>query len=122
MNPATPAPTDYHQETRTASWITDGILVQIVSGKHSGITGKCTGVEGGRGTIQLSSGELVTLSEDSLQPVVPQKRDGFKVLKGEYRGNIGHLLSIDGDEGVVKIEGNDEILMLHLDSLCKLAQ
>jgi transcription elongation factor SPT5 len=122
MNPAAPTPTEYHQESRSVSWITDGILVEITNGKYKGQSGSCKIVENGRASIHLTNGDAVMLGEDSLKPVVPQKRDGFKVLKGEYRGNIGHLLSIDGDEGVVKIEGNDEILMLHLDSLAKLAQ
>jgi transcription elongation factor SPT5 len=120
MNPTTPAATDYLKEESRSSWITDGILVKIVSGKYSGQIGSCTMVDGAKGTISLSNGETSILMEDQLKPVLPQKRDSFKVLSGEYRGNIGNLLSIDGDEGVVKIEGNDEILMLQLNTLAKI--
>ena len=44
------------------------------------------------------------------------------MIAGENRGKIGNLLSIDGHEGVVKIDENDEILMMNLDTLAKIAE
>lgn len=44
----------------------------------------------------------------------------IKVIVGDDRETTGHLLSIDGLEGVVKTDSND-IKLYHLSHLCKLS-
>ncbi|KAJ3361314.1 transcription elongation factor spt5 [Kappamyces sp. JEL0680] len=124
--PATPAATGSYGSSQGA-WVTADIEVRVESnrrfssGRVDGQVGVVKAVEGIRAQIYLASGETIHITEELLVPVVPQKKDAFKVLKGEDRGKIGTLLSIDGHEGVVKLEGVDDILMMNLDTLAKLA-
>lgn len=110
-------------EPKPTSKFMPGILVKVIAGR---------GFEGGQYdaqiaklvsidplNIELPNGELIEAEEEYLGPVSPQKRDQFMILSGEGRGKVGVLLSIDGQEGVVKVEGNDEILMMNLDTLAK---
>lgn len=134
-HPQTPAggmgSNDYgraRDSTGKGSWITVDIEVRVSSnrrfssGKLDGQDGVIKQVDGNRAQIHLlSTGESILIAEEFLVPVAPQKKDSFKVLSGEDRGKIGTLLSIDGHEGVVKIEGVDDILMMNLDTLAKLA-
>ena len=131
-NPQTPAggSGDYGRASEPVgrgSWIAINIEVSVNSqrrfsaGKLDGQEGVVKVVEGNRAQIQLlSTGETVTITEEFLKPVAPSKKDMFKVLSGEDRGKIGTLLSIDGHEGVVKIDGVDDILMMNMDTLAKL--
>ncbi|KAJ3277095.1 transcription elongation factor spt5 [Terramyces sp. JEL0728] len=136
VNPATPMPAggmDYNDDeddgANANSWLTTDIDIQIISkagrkfsgGAHDSRIGKCTAVHGGRATIALDSGDTVTVPEEFLAPVVPQKKENFKILSGENKGRIGLLLSIDGQEGVVRIDGGDEILMENMDNLARLS-
>lgn len=61
----------------------------------------------------------VNLECDQLEPVVPKRGDHVKVIVGEDREAVGVLLSIDNQEGVVKIN-NEEVKMLQLRFLCKM--
>ena len=61
----------------------------------------------------------VNLQCDQLEPVVPSRGDRVKVILGEDREACGVLLSIDNQEGVVKIN-NEEVKMLQLRFLCKM--
>ena len=45
----------------------------------------------------------------------------IKVIKGEFRDVVGQLLSIDGNEGVVKTD-RDEIKLYNLNLLCQMPQ
>lgn len=62
---------------------------------------------------------VVNLVCEELEPVVPSRGDRVKVLIGEDREAVGMLLSIDNQEGVVKLD-KDEVKMLHLRFLCKM--
>ena len=61
----------------------------------------------------------VNLEWDQLEPVIPKRGDRVKVIVGEDREAVGVLLSIDNQEGVVKIN-NEEVKMLQLRFLCKM--
>lgn len=61
---------------------------------------------------------VVNIMSDHLDPVPPQRGDAFKVIIGEERESTGELLSIDQQEGVVKI--NNDIDMISLVNLCKM--
>lgn len=62
---------------------------------------------------------VVNLVCEELEPVVPSRGDRVKVIIGEDREAVGTLLSIDNQEGVVKLN-KDEVKMLHLRFLCKM--
>ncbi|KAI8894347.1 hypothetical protein BC833DRAFT_605194 [Globomyces pollinis-pini] len=133
--PSTPAANqDYYNHQATVSqtgknWITSNIQVVVISsskgnfagGKYDNQTGSCTSVSDNKATISFSNGDNAVIPQDFLKPIAPQKKEQFKVIKGEGRGKVGHLLSIDGQEGVVRIDGNEDILMMNLDCLAKLS-
>jgi transcription elongation factor SPT5 len=62
---------------------------------------------------------VVNVLSEQLEPVVPQRGDQVKVILGEDREAVGTLLSIDNNEGVVKL-GPDDVKMLQLRFLCKM--
>ncbi|KAJ1328464.1 hypothetical protein BSLG_010196 [Batrachochytrium salamandrivorans] len=65
-------------------------------------------------------GEILSnVPDECLQPLQPEKKEPFKVLMGEYRDYTGVLLSIDADEGVVRLDGRSDILMMNMSSLAK---
>ena len=106
--------------------MTINILVVIQPGfsdrKYDNQTATCTDVEKHMAILQLPTGETIRIPDSHLKAVIPEKKDRFKIISGENRGKSGNLLSIDGHEGVVKIDENDEILMMNLDSLAKIAE
>lgn len=62
----------------------------------------------------------VSIAADHLQPVQPSRGDRVKVIMGDDRDSTGSLLSIDSQEGVVKLDQNGDVKMLQLKYLCKL--
>lgn len=60
----------------------------------------------------------VSINCDQLEPVIPAWPNPVKVVLGEDKERTGYLLSIDNQEGVVKLDG-DEVKMLQLRYLCK---
>jgi transcription elongation factor SPT5 len=67
--------------------------------------------------------KTINISLDFLEPVLPQKGDKVMIIYGDDKGSIGLLLSIDGTDGVVKLENRpesrDEITMTNIKLLCK---
>jgi len=56
--------------------------------------------------------------------VLPVKGDKVMIIHGDDKGSIGLLLSIDGPDGVVKLENraesrDDQITMTNIKLLCK---
>lgn len=49
----------------------------------------------------------VSISCDQLEPVIPAWPNPIKVILGEDKERTGQLLSIDNQEGVVKLDGDD---------------
>lgn len=71
-------------------------------------------------TVFLPNEErVVNLMCEQLEPVVPSRGDRVKVILGEDRESVGTLLSIDNQEGVVKLN-TEEIKFLQLRFLCKM--
>ena len=60
----------------------------------------------------------VNIGADHLAPVVPSRGDKVKViLEGEDKEQIGQLLYIDSQKGVVKLDHSGDVKMLHLKCL-----
>jgi len=66
----------------------------------------------------LTQDEVVNLSCEYLEPVVPSRGDQVKVLIGNCKGASGTLLSIDLENGVVQFHP-DVIRLVPLKFLCK---
>ena len=63
----------------------------------------------------------VNIQADHLAPVVPSRGDKVKVILGdEDKDMTGQLLSIDSQEGVVKLDHSGDVKMLQLKYLCKM--
>ena len=67
----------------------------------------------------LEEDRVVNIVSEHLEPIVPQRADQVKVILGEDREAVGHLLSIDNQEGVVKLTSG-EVKMLQLRYLCRM--
>ena len=61
----------------------------------------------------------VSIAAEHLQPVQPTRGTKVKVILGEDRDSTGLLLSIDSQEGVVKLDQNGDVKMLQLKYFCK---
>ncbi len=68
--------------------------------------------------------KTINISLDYLEPVLPQKGDKVMIIYGDDKGSTGLLLSIDGADGVVKLENRpesrEEITMTNIKLLCKI--
>lgn len=67
--------------------------------------------------------ETITVPGDYLSPVTPSKKDKVKIIRGEFRGNTGSLIGLDGHDGIVKMDNieNVDIKILGIHFLAKLA-
>ena len=105
-------------------WQTPDIVVRIRDSHDdsglSGQTGVIRSITGGNCAVFLPEEErVVNINGEHLEPVVPAPGNKVKVIFGEDREQVGQLLSIDNQEGVVNMEHSD-VKMLNLRYLCKL--
>jgi len=123
--PYTPATPGAAMDQGAGDWMTTEIEVRIKeSHDDSGVVGK-------HGIVRSVSASLcsvfiqdedktVTVACEHLEPVAPQKNDRVKVIFGEdAREQVGVLISVEEDEGVVKLESGD-LKMLMLNHLCRM--
>ncbi|KAG1712147.1 Transcription elongation factor SPT5 [Nymphon striatum] len=129
-SPMTPGtPTQYNPQTPGAGmesssteWQTTDIEVKVKSGDSDlkGQNGIIRGISGGMCSVFLPKEDRVmNIMSEHLEPVTPERGDKVKVVLGEERESTGDLLSIDNQEGVVKLDHGD-IKMLQLRYLCKM--
>lgn len=123
LNPMTPGAS--MENMNSVEWQTTDIEVRIRYTHDDedlvGQTGIIRGTSGGMSTLYLlKEDRVVNIVSDHLEPVVPRSGDKVQVIFGEDREATGELLSIDNNEGVVKMDGKDgDIRLLHLRYLCK---
>lgn len=85
-----------------------------------GQTGIIRGTSGGMSTVYLlKEDRVVNIVSEHLEPVCPRACDRVKIIFGDDRESTGELISIDGSEGVVKIDGTGDIKLIQLRYLCK---
>lgn len=111
-------------------WHMDGLMVRIRdSYPHDsdlcGAIGVIRSIHGSQCSLYIKDLEkTINISLDYLEPLLPQKGDRVMIVYGDDKGSTGLLLSIDGAEGVVKLENRpesrDEITMTNIKFLCKL--
>lgn len=111
-------------EPGAVEWIATEIEVKIKE-THDDASlihqiGVIRSISGGMCTLYiLEEDKVVSVASEHLEPVVPQKGNRVKVIVGEERECTGSLLSIDGNEGVVKLD-RGKIQMLQLTYLCRM--
>ncbi|XP_046400146.1 transcription elongation factor SPT5 isoform X2 [Ischnura elegans] len=121
-NPQTPGAG--MEQAALVEWHTTDIEVRIKDTHDdpglTGQTGVINGISGGNCSVFLPEEDrVVNIVSDHLEPIVPQRGDQVKVIMGEDREAVGQLLSIDNQEGVVKL-AQDEVKMLQLRFLCRM--
>jgi len=108
-----------------ADWYSPDLEV-IIRDTHedtglSGQVGVIRGVTPGMCSVFLPDEDrTVSIAAEHLQPVQPTRGTKVKVILGEDRDSTGLLLSIDSQEGVVKLDQNGDVKMLQLKYLCKI--
>lgn len=124
-SPYTPATPGASLDIGQSDWYTPEIEVTIRdTHKDTGLCGQVgviRGVTPGMCSVFLPDEDrVVNVAADHLQPVKPTRGQKVKVIMGEDRDSTGVLLSIDCQEGVVKLDQNGDVKMLQLKYLCKL--
>ena len=123
LNPLTPG--TGMENLNSVEWQTTDIEVKIRYSHDdkdlAGQLGIIRGTSGGMSSVfLLKEDRTVNIVSEHLEPVLPRPGDKVKVIFGEDREATGELLSIDNNEGVVKMDGKDgDIRLLHLRYLCK---
>lgn len=132
MTPGAPSPGGYNPHTpgsnidqTSSDWVTTDILVRVkdtfLDGAVVGQTGVIRSVTGGMCSVFLQDTEkVVSISSEHLEPVTPTKNNKVKVILGEDREACGVLLSIDGEDGIVRMELDEQLKILNLRFLGKL--
>ncbi|XP_041090436.1 transcription elongation factor SPT5-like [Polyodon spathula] len=132
MTPGAPSPGGYNPHTPGSSidqsscdWVTTDILVLVrdtfPDSQVVGKTGVIRSVSGGMCSVFLQgSDKVVSISSEHLEPLTPTKNDKVKVILGEDREATGILLSIDGEDGIVRMELDELLKILNLRFLGKL--
>uniref|UniRef100_A0A7N6A0G3 Transcription elongation factor SPT5 n=1 Tax=Anabas testudineus TaxID=64144 RepID=A0A7N6A0G3_ANATE len=130
MTPGAPSPGGYNPHTPGSNieqggsdWVTTDILVRVKDSFMDlmGQTGVIRSVTGGMCSVFMQESEkVVSISSDHLEPVTPTKNNKVKVILGEDREATGILLSIDGDDGIVRMELDDQLKILNLRFLGRL--
>lgn len=121
--PFTPQTPGTAMDHSNADWQTTDIEVRIRETHDDSDlihqTGVIRSLTGGMCSVFLpDEDKVISIGCEHLEPVLPEKNDKAKVILGEERESTGSLLSIDGGEGVIKLE-NGEIKMLPIRYLCK---
>nr|AAH57529.1 Supt5h protein [Danio rerio] len=132
MTPGAPSPGGYNPHTPGSNidqasndWVTTDIMVRVkdtfLDGGVINQTGIIRSVTGGMCSVFLQDTEkVVSISSEHLEPVTPTKNNKVKVILGEDREATGVLLSIDGEDGIVRMELDEQLKILNLRFLGKL--
>ena len=70
--------------------------------------------------LNLTCFQTVSVGNDNLSPVQPQKNHKVKVLHGDDQGHTGELISIDGNDGIVRMDADQQLKILQLKFLGKI--
>lgn len=123
QTPATPGTALVEEEQQTSLLVAD-IVVRIheafAGGQYKGSSGVVREV-GDTCMVHLQpSGQAVSIPSDYLDPVPPSKRDFIKVVGGEFHNNTGQLIGIDGMNGIVKLDAEEQrIEIIKMQNLAK---
>lgn len=134
MTPGAPSPGGYNPHTpgsgieqSSSDWVTTDIQVKVrdtyLDSQAVGQTGVIRSVTGGMCSVYLKDSEkVVSISSEHLEPVTPTKSNKVKVILGEDREATGILLSIDGEDGIVRMDLDEQLKILNLRFLGKLLE
>lgn len=109
-----------------SDWITTEVEVRIRETHDDPAlihqSGIIRNISGGMCTLFVpEEDKVISVAGEHLEPVYPTKGDRVKVILGDEREFTGTLLSIDGVEGVVKLDRGN-LSMCPLNYLCKMSK
>lgn len=126
--PFTPQTPGTAMDTGISDWHTTDIVVKVKETHNDERlilqTGVIRNISGGMCVVYLTDEDKIeNIPCEHLEPVPPEKGDRAKVIAGDEREATGSLISMDGNDGVFKCDSqeNDSILMVPLNTLCKMA-
>lgn len=120
------APSPMTPQAANENWPLPGIEVVMLDsfedGQYIGQPGYIRSVSGMITTVWLYEEKReFECQAYQMKPVVPMKQDKVVIITGNRRGNLGQLINIDNDDGIVKAAKSSELRILKLDSLAKLS-
>jgi transcription elongation factor SPT5 len=101
--------------------MTEDIEVRILSSDKRGVV-KRSSQTGPCRVLLLDSNQEQDVPAGDLEPVRPEKKDKVKILSGEFAGQIGALIGIDQQDGIVKLAGSSDFKILRMSLLAKYLQ
>ena len=127
--PETPFVSNYDEsQVPESSWVTTDIEVKVIP--YSGTKYKDGMFDGLHGVIKtleslvqvhvrLFNGDSMSIPTHFLEIVRPERRNMVKVIQGEFKNQIGSLISVDGSDGVVKLQAGSEFKVMPMNLLAK---
>jgi len=102
-----------------ADWVSTDIEVTVKN--NTALKGVIKEVTPQGCRVVLDSNETVNYKPEELAPVIPHKNKSYvKIIRGEFKGNTGVLMGIDGGDGIVRMDSHDiKILDLNLLAVCR---
>lgn len=90
-------------------------------GSYDSKTAVITRLEGvANCVISISDGgESLTIPILHLKRVSPMKKDKVKITSGEFKGQVGSLITVSDGEGVVRLESGADLKVFQMDCLGK---
>ncbi|RHZ46310.1 hypothetical protein Glove_627g17 [Diversispora epigaea] len=121
------------QETNSNSneWLTSDIQVRIIPDKTTGTSfenGQYDNRTGVISVLESPTACIVNLDESQdhcfieqqfLAPVPPQKKEKIKMIAGDFKGQLGILVGVDGFDGVVKVKGGKDFKIVNMSMMAK---
>ncbi|KAI9255573.1 hypothetical protein BY458DRAFT_442143 [Sporodiniella umbellata] len=53
-----------------------------------------------------NSNENIIIPFDCIEPTRPRKKDNVRIIAGEHRGELGNMIGIDSQDGIVRLKGD----------------
>jgi transcription antitermination factor NusG len=97
-----------------SNWVKKGLIVSIEdeSSSYHGFRGIVRSIDNGKVTLELEMQDqddtiTVNVDIDKLQTAVPEKGAKVIVVKGEYRGMVGQMVSSEETEKIAVVRMTD---------------
>jgi hypothetical protein len=92
------------------------------AGAHTGQKGSIVHVDRNKRVCKIrpaNGGNELEVGWEFLEIVKPGRKDNVKIVSGEYRGQIAHLIGVDGVYGIVKLRGGSGFKIMGMTSVAK---
>ncbi|ORX61614.1 transcription elongation factor Spt5 [Hesseltinella vesiculosa] len=107
-----PTHSQAHGSSSTSSdWPIEDIEVRLVTSVgrgNNGQLGSIMSVNKGSRTctvMMYDDRQRLDVPFGSMEPVRPAKKDSVKIFQGEKRGQLGSLIGVDAQDGIVRVQG-----------------